>query len=323
MTNQTLPGIDALFEPALTATRSGRRRMHPQGLAPLNGEACDWRQAQALLAAELAAASIAFGALDERLRTAGGGPRLRLAVAETALVLRAAGDRVPADRLVQLVVLPGPFPVSETPALRRAIWTLRCLAAAPAAHAQGLPDLDDLPEPALRNLPSHPGDAWLHPFVRAARVWQAGTRETGADPGRHCTSAVMAARLASAAGRGFAAFVPAAMGGAAVASDSPEEALADWLAAAEAGCHGALGLLDRLAAWRARAEAATASLTGRTPGRLIAVLSTWPVVSAPFAEAETSASRAAVQRNLDRLAERGLIREITGQGRYRLWTAAH
>ena len=38
-------------------------------------------------------------------------------------------------------------------------------------------------------------------------------------------------------------------------------------------------------------------------------------------QTETVASRAAVQRNLDLLAQRGLIREITGQGRYMVWTA--
>ncbi|MBP9049205.1 MAG: hypothetical protein KBF85_13125 [Tabrizicola sp.] len=50
--------------------------------------------------------------------------------------------------------------------------------------------------------------------------------------------------------------------------------------------------LDRLAAWRAKAEAATADLQGRVPARLIAAL-----------------------------AARGLIREVTGQGRFRVWTA--
>jgi Fe2+ or Zn2+ uptake regulation protein len=41
-----------------------------------------------------------------------------------------------------------------------------------------------------------------------------------------------------------------------------------------------------------------------------------------MAEAHVGASRAAVQRNLDLMAARGVIREITGQGRYRIWTAA-
>ena len=42
-----------------------------------------------------------------------------------------------------------------------------------------------------------------------------------------------------------------------------------------------------------------------------------------MAETLTGASRAAVQRNLAWMEEHGLIREMTGQGRYRMWRAAH
>ncbi|MFN7609750.1 MAG: hypothetical protein ACK5QX_02270 [bacterium] len=45
------------------------------------------------------------------------------------------------------------------------------------------------------------------------------------------------------------------------------------------------------------------------------------MVSAPLAEEITGASRAAVQRNLGTLTERGLTREVTGQGRFRVWAA--
>ena len=62
-----------------------------------------------------------------------------------------------------------------------------------------------------------------------------------------------------------------------------------------------------------------APLSGKTPPALRAVLTEWPVVSAPMAEALTGASRAAVQRNLAWMETRGLIREVTGQGRYRMW----
>jgi len=79
--------------------------------------------------------------------------------------------------------------------------------------------------------------------------------------------------------------------------------------------------LDRLAAWQLRATQATTDLSGRTPPRLLRLLTDWPSLSAPLAEAESGASRAAVQRNLDLFAARGLIREVTGQGRYRVWTA--
>lgn len=76
--------------------------------------------------------------------------------------------------------------------------------------------------------------------------------------------------------------------------------------------------LERLAAWRARAEAETDDLSGRTPALLIAALSARPMLGAVEAEAETGASRAAVQRNLDTLQSRGLVREVTGRGRFRV-----
>ena len=63
------------------------------------------------------------------------------------------------------------------------------------------------------------------------------------------------------------------------------------------------------------------ALSGKTPPALRAVLGEWPLVSAPMAEALTAASRAAVQRNLGWMEGRGLIREVTGQGRYRMWCA--
>ena len=63
-------------------------------------------------------------------------------------------------------------------------------------------------------------------------------------------------------------------------------------------------------------------LSGRTPPALRAALTEWPFVSAPMAEALTGASRAAVQRNLAWMEERGLVREVTGQGRFRMWRSA-
>jgi DNA-binding IclR family transcriptional regulator len=63
------------------------------------------------------------------------------------------------------------------------------------------------------------------------------------------------------------------------------------------------------------------SLSGRTPPALRALLTEWPLVSAPMADALTGVSRAAVQRTLASMDARGLIREVTGQDRYRMWRA--
>ena len=64
-----------------------------------------------------------------------------------------------------------------------------------------------------------------------------------------------------------------------------------------------------------------APLSGKTPPALRAVLTEWPVVSAPMAETLTGASRAAVQRNLAWMEAQGLIREVTEQVRFRMWRA--
>jgi Fic family protein len=135
-------------------------------------------------------------------------------------------------------------------------------------------------------------------------------------------AAVLGSRLA--AGQGTLPFLPLALTGfsALTASGGPEARLAGWISGAHRAVLSALMTLDRLASWRARAEADTADLQGRTPALLIASMAAHPMLAAPQAEAETGASRAAVQRNLDVLQARGLIREVTGQGRFRVWAAA-
>ena len=73
--------------------------------------------------------------------------------------------------------------------------------------------------------------------------------------------------------------------------------------------------LYRLADWRAKALAATTDLSGKTPGALIEALVAAPVLSTDTAAEVTGASKAGVRRNLAVLQARGLVSEITGQGR--------
>ena len=82
----------------------------------------------------------------------------------------------------------------------------------------------------------------------------------------------------------------------------------------------AMRTLDDIEAWTGRAENVMAQLSGRTPVALKKTFSQWPLISAPMAEAMTGASRAAIQRNLAWMETRGLFREVTGQGRYRMWS---
>ena len=100
-----------------------------------------------------------------------------------------------------------------------------------------------------------------------------------------------------------------------------KDKLEAWLRVAEQACLAALLQLERVTLWCKRAREAVQDLSGRTPVLLLGVLEAWPLVSAPLAAAETDALRVAVQRNFERLMERGLARKITGQGWYRMWTA--
>jgi hypothetical protein len=133
---------------------------------------------------------------------------------------------------------------------------------------------------------------------------------------------VTAARIAALECE-HAVFAPLALGGAGGlrATGSPSARLSRWLAGTEAATRAALRHLAAVEDWTAAAKAALAPFSGRTPPALLAALAEWPLLSAPMAEDLTGASRAAVQRNLLRLQAIGLVREVTGQGRFRLWRA--
>jgi hypothetical protein len=202
----------------------------------------------------------------------------------------------------------------DAQALARLGWAARRLAGGPAPAA-GLAAFLGRQDDGAGDWPA---DAGLHPLTQAAATlhgWPAAA-------GGRLEAAVAAARIAAADCSG-AVFVPVSGGGGGGLRPGGDAAarLARWYAGIEASVLAAMRQLDRLEAWEARAAAASAVLSGRTPPRLRTLLAAWPLVSAPMAEAGTGASRAAVQRNLAWMEDRGLIREITGQGRYRFWTA--
>lgn len=95
-----------------------------------------------------------------------------------------------------------------------------------------------------------------------------------------------------------------------------------WLDGIDRAILTAMRHLDDIEAWSRRAESRMSSLSGRTPAALRNLLSEWPLISAPMAEELTGISRAAVQRNLNWMQVNGLIHEVTGQGRFRIWRAA-
>lgn len=311
------------------------------GLAPLPRAdrrdlfaVADWRQAQGDQSAELAGLAVRFGALDERLATLGKGLRQRLALREATDLSWWSGGRIGGERLALWVGSHLGGAGDDGQALVQAGWAVRRLT---SGHGLGKSSWhDEIPAFLGR---SDPGTMLskddiediadvmeatrsLHPVTRAAVLFHAW-RITGQGPARDMEAAVMAACHGAGMGRGNAPFLPLSGAGALAlrTSGSAHVKLAAWIDGAHQATLSAYAQLDRLMDWQAKANAAVSDLSGRTPRRLVDLLVAWPIVSAPMAEAQTDVSRAAIQRNLEIMKARGLVREITGHARYRVWMA--
>ncbi|ARE85572.1 hypothetical protein RTM1035_00440 [Roseovarius sp. TM1035] len=295
----------------------------------------DWRKAEAGNAARLARVAGRIGALDDRLRRGPKGWRHRLALMEAADLSWFVGDRIGPDRLALWKSMRLSGVQDDTAALARVGWAVRRLTG-------GLgPEVDlsaflDRRDPENLGVEAEPfaerAGGWLdlmaqaadlHPVTRACMGFHLWSLAGLGQHGDRMEAAVTAARIVASEGKG-ALFAPLAMGGAGGlrSGGPPADRLSRWLDGMETACLTAMRHLDDIEAWSARAEAEMSPLSGRTPPALCAVLTEWPLVSAPMAEALIGASRAAIQRNLAWMEARGLIHEMTGQGRYRMWRVA-
>lgn len=318
----------------------------PWPLAPRDGavDARDWPDAEAAQYRTLVRAAEAVARFGERQRHAPDGIAGRIALGSVAAVLRGEGVWVSAEQIAlhQVLRLASGDAARD---LTRAGWALRRLTSGAGGPRDGLREF--LGRAAVGAADHLPGadrlagaefdmqaDRWarmigeadgLHPLTRAAfgfALW----RDAGLTPWDELLEPSVAAMLLGA--EGLAPFLPMApgqrldrhdlSGGAARA----EARIATFLGAAEAGSVAACLEIDRLTAWRDRAAAATGDLSGRTPPALIGALLRYPVLSAELAAETTGCSRPAARRNLNLFARRGLVREVTGQDRYRFWTAA-
>lgn len=294
----------------------------------------DWQRAEAGSAARLARVAGRVGALDDRLRRGPEGWRHRLALIEAADLSWSVGDRIGPDRLALWLSMRLSGVQDDTAALARVGWAVRRLTGGPGP----VPDLSAFLD---RRDPENMGDeaepfadragGWLdmmaqaadlHPITRACMGFHLWSLAGLGQQGDRMEAAVTASRVAASEGKG-AVFTPLAMGGAGAlrAGGPAAERLARWLDGIEAACLTAMRHLDDIEAWAARAKTEMTLLSGKTPRALRAVLNEWPLVSAPMSETLTGTSRAAIQRNLAWMEAHGLIREVTGQGRYRMWRA--
>jgi hypothetical protein len=331
-----------LVEPDLSPTDTAPRPPGPGAEA--------WLEAERALARPLAEAVEAFARLDERLRAWDPAHARaaveRLALGQAAALLWAEGAAVEAERLTLWGASRIGRGAGEEAAMARAAWAARRLArgrwgpASPGAAPRPLGRTPaDEGEGGARAAAAarRRADAWpaaagewaaglrtlraAHRFTQACAAERAWTRAGPSVRTDAVEPAVAAMRIAGRAGRGGAPFAPLARrrspGGA-----RPVDALRGFCADLAAGCAGALIVLERTQVWRARAEDGVADLSGRTPRALVALLAARVAVSAQDAADAAGVSVSAAQRNLALLAERGLAREITGQGRFRMWRAA-
>ncbi|OZB20188.1 MAG: hypothetical protein B7X55_01315 [Rhodobacterales bacterium 34-62-10] len=307
----------------------------PRAEPPDTAVVHDWAKAEGLHAARLARVAGRLGALDDRLLRGPEGWPHRLALIEAADLSWFTGDRVSSDRLALWISMRLSGAQDDPHALARVGWAVRRLIGGPGPEAdlaafldrrdpENIEDSDERFEDRAGGwLDVMAAAADLHPITRACMGFHLWSLAGLGQHGDQIEAAVTAARIAASEGKG-AVFAPLAMGGAGGlrAGGPPADRLARWLDGMETACLTAMRHLDDIEAWSVRAEAEMTSLSGKTPRALRAVLTEWPLVSAPMGEVLTNASRAAVQRNLTWMEARGLIREVTGQGRFRLWAAA-
>ncbi|MDE4305868.1 helix-turn-helix domain-containing protein [Phaeobacter gallaeciensis] len=304
-------------------------RAEPPDTAVIEG----WAKAESVHAARLARVAGRLGALDDRLLRGPEGWRHRLALIEAANLSWLAGDRVSSDRLALWISMRLSGAQDDPNALARVGWAVRRLTGGPGPKADLAAFLDrrdpENIEDSAERFEDRAGGwldvmaaaAELHPITRACMGFHLWSLAGLGQHGDQIEAAVTASRIAACDGSG-AVFAPLAMGGAGGlrVSGLPSERLARWLDGMNSAILTAMRTLDDIEAWTGRAENVMAQLSGRTPLALRRTFSQWPLVSAPMAEATTGASRAAVQRNMAWMEASGLIREVTGQGRYRMWS---
>jgi hypothetical protein len=305
-----------------------------------------WRAAEQHRYRDLVAAAQAVARFGEKLASFPEGMAERFALTSVSAVLRAEGVWLGPEQIALYRVLrSGSHDAARD--LARAAWAVRRLISGGGAHGAGGP-LTGLHAFLGRTPVSQPcrplgqeqavgaeleavNGQWLaalsgmkacHPLTRAGfafAFWRVGAITAFDD----LLEPAIAAMLIGAGTP--ARFLPMAPGprldGHALTSGAggARARLARFYGAAEAGALKGCMELDNLRIWQQRARGRCRDLSGRTPRALIETLLRIPVLSAGLAADLIGCSRPAARRNLGLFAQRGLLREVTGQARYRFW----
>lgn len=299
----------------------------------------EWLREQGRHAAELAAAAMAIGRLDELVAAMGPGAIGRLAALEVEAMLWSSGTPIRREDIGRDLM--GARAGSDLGAMRLARWALRRL------EGQGaLDDLRGFLGLHRADLPGIPAEAaprtmgvafddaaagfrqWMeqiapaHPITRAGfsrRLWRLSELSP---EGVVLEPATWAARH-MAKGCTALPFVPMGSFGRPLwqgFADGPDSLIA-MIRATRDGATAARALLYRLRDWGTAARNATASIKGDNPARIIAALLAHPLATTEMVENAAAISRDTAERLLARMAAMGLVREVTGTRRFRLWEA--
>ncbi len=295
----------------------------------------DWLRAEQANARGLVAAASAFARLDERMRRAPKGVSQRLAQDEAVQLLWAEGARLEREKLALYHVL-REGALDEARALAAGDWAVRRLTGGLSPDDLGaflgrrMVETDGLAEVASRAVGAefaalsqdwHAALALLepaHPLTRAAGAFAAWQVYGLSEPGDVLEAGVTAARIGAAGARGMR-FVPLGARYITAQGGPAQERLANWYRMVENACYQALMTLDTIEDWQARARDGSGDLSGRVAPCLVAAMAGQGVISAAMLADLCGCSRAAARRNLAIFQRRGLLREVTGQGRYRFW----
>ena len=299
----------------------------------------DWLRAEVTQSRGLVRAAAAFARLDARMN-----PRLiagfskRLGLVEVSAWLWAQGDWVEVEKIA-LYGLLRESSLHDAQILSTADWAIRRLQGAGVSddlgaflgrHKSGYDGLEDLGQHPVgiefdglvqdwQGVRAALKDA--HPITQAAALFSAWRTFGLSEPGGVLEAGVAAAKV-GALGAKALRFLPVASGGALGQGGEVKARLARWYASVENACLRAEMQLDQLTAWLDRANITTKHLSGKTPPLLIKALLETPALSAAMAAAICGCDKATARRNLNAFAKLGLIREITGHGRYQLWVVA-
>ncbi|MBA4491575.1 hypothetical protein [Paracoccus sp. S1E-3] len=303
-----------------------------------------WRKAQGDCALELARAAMAVGRLDALVAAMGPGMGqgaiARLALSETTELLWTAGTPVPADELAR--DLAEARAGTDLAALQQGRWAMRRLAGqgdtTDLRSFLGLHRVqsDDAPRDALGlRLQGEDFDAEargfqermagmqdLHPIAQGAFARTAWALTDLSPEGDLLEGAAWSART-MAADCLTLPFAPLGRAGRRVLrrGGPPEARLRDHCVAVTDAATASRQDLLRLQGWAERAARMTAAIKGYDPGKIIAALITHPQALTATIETTAGISRDTAERLLTRMQAMGLVREITGTRRFRIWSA--